>query len=222
MNQSQIYTLAKNAGLTEARARTAAAIAMAESGGNEKAEVHDSDDDSYGLWQINYKGSLKVARTAQFGPGSGLLNGAKNAQAMSTISHQGQNFTPWTTYTSGKYKTFLSNTVNAVDVTPGGVASNLLLNSSNLVTNPLGTIKDTADAARTTAAIFIRGAEWFANPKNWIRVTYVMAGSIVAIAGLITIVKSTEAGQAAGVAAKKTGAAIKKAGTTAAKVAATA
>jgi Lysozyme like domain len=212
MNQSQIYTLAKGAGLSDARAKIAAAIAMAESGGNEGAHTVDSDDDSYGLWQINYKGDLKGPRTAQFGPGSVLLDPKANAKAMSTISHQGQNFTPWTTYTSGKYKQFLGNTVSEVDTTPAA--------GTDLFSNPLGSISDTVTAARTVASIVVKGSEWVSNPSNWVRVVYVIGGTVAVIAGLVTVVKSTEVGTAVVRTGKKVVATGTKVAGTTAKVAA--
>lgn len=68
---------------------TAAEIAMAESGGNPDA-ISPTDD--YGLWQINAShGSLAT------------LNPVGNARAAITISDDGTNWFPWTTYRSGAY-----------------------------------------------------------------------------------------------------------------------
>lgn len=184
MNQSQIYSLARNAGLPDAKARIAAAIAMAESGGRETVVVDDSDDLSYGLWQINMKDSLGPARRAQFGLKSNtdLLNPATNARVMSEISKNGQNFNAWTTYTSGRYKNWLNNEVSLQDVVDG----------TNAVTGFLGdSVAKTQEAlnalGKGTAAIE-KTAEWVSNPRNWVRVAYVIGGGILVYIGLETLV----------------------------------
>ncbi len=93
---------------------TAVAIALAESNGNPTAHNPRPPDDSYGLWQINYYDSLRAARTALFGPPEGLYDPYKNAQAAYKISGGGKSFNPWTTYTSGKYRTYMDQAQTAV------------------------------------------------------------------------------------------------------------
>ena len=68
----------------------AAEIAMAESGGNQYAL---SPTDDYGYWQIN----------ASHGPAMATFNALGNAKAAIAISHDGTDWYPWTTYTSGAY-----------------------------------------------------------------------------------------------------------------------
>jgi LysM repeat protein len=64
-------------------------IAMAESGGNPNA-ISPTDD--FGLWQINgSNGSLAT------------LNPFQNAKSAITLSDNGTNWNPWTTYHSGAY-----------------------------------------------------------------------------------------------------------------------
>jgi LysM repeat protein len=78
-----------NAGGTPSAAFMAAEIAMAESGGNQYAL---SPTDDYGYWQINASnGSLAT------------FNAYGNARAAITLSNNGTNWSPWTTYTSGAY-----------------------------------------------------------------------------------------------------------------------
>lgn len=67
----------------------AAEIAMAESGGNPSA-ISPTDD--FGLWQIN--GSWGALAS---------LNPYTNARAAISISGDGTNWSPWTTYTTGAY-----------------------------------------------------------------------------------------------------------------------
>lgn len=85
----------------------AAAIAMAESGGNPCAQgdPHGPADcsgpngtsTSFGLWQIH------VPAHPEYGDGSGLLDPDANADAAYKISSGGTNWTPWSTYNSGAY-----------------------------------------------------------------------------------------------------------------------
>jgi LysM repeat protein len=71
-------------------ARTAAAIAMAESGGNQFATGPFGER---GYWQINpVNGSLST------------YNARGNARAAVIMSHNGTNWSPWTTYVDGAYR----------------------------------------------------------------------------------------------------------------------
>jgi len=76
-------------GGSPAAALMAAEIAMAESGGNPNA-ISPTDD--FGLWQIN--GSNGALAT---------LNPFQNARSAITLSDDGTNWNPWTTYHSGAY-----------------------------------------------------------------------------------------------------------------------
>jgi hypothetical protein len=108
LTPAQIYTLASNVGLSSTAAATATLIALAESGGRTDAEgdiglQNATWGPSVGLWQIR---SLK----AEYGKGNSVRDASRlkdpefNAFAMSVISNKGQNFKPWTTFTSGAYK----------------------------------------------------------------------------------------------------------------------
>ena len=103
------YDYASAAGCSADQARTAAAVAQAESGGNPRAHNAVPPDDSYGLWQINMLGPLGPARRAAFGISSNdaLYDPATNARAMFQVSGGCSNFNPWTTYTHGTYRAFL-------------------------------------------------------------------------------------------------------------------
>jgi LysM repeat protein len=77
------------AGGNPAHAFVAAEIAMAESGGRQYAHSPTND---YGYWQINASnGSLAT------------YNALGNARSAIILSHNGTNWSPWTTYTSGAY-----------------------------------------------------------------------------------------------------------------------
>ena len=86
---SGLESLWEQAGGSAGEAAMAASIAMAESGGNPNAISPTND---YGLWQIN--GSHGAQAT---------LNPLGNAEAAVSISGNGSNWGPWTTYTAGAY-----------------------------------------------------------------------------------------------------------------------
>jgi LysM repeat protein len=86
---SGLEELWEDAGGSAGEAVMAASIAMAESDGNQYAL---SPTDDYGYWQINAShGALAT------------YNPLGNAKAAVEISSNGEDWTPWTTYTSGAY-----------------------------------------------------------------------------------------------------------------------
>jgi len=87
---SGLEQLWEEAGGNASDAFMAAEIAMAESGGDQYAL---SPTDDYGYWQINASNGA-LATFDAFG----------NARAAITLSQDGTNWDPWTTYTSGAYE----------------------------------------------------------------------------------------------------------------------
>jgi hypothetical protein len=111
ITMAQAYALARTAGFDPAAAVVMAAIDMAESGldpnetGDERLQ-NATWGPSIGLAQIR---SLK----AQTGTGkirdvATQRDPAANMAAAYEISNHGKDFTPWTTYNSGKYRQFLT------------------------------------------------------------------------------------------------------------------
>jgi hypothetical protein len=191
LSQNQIYTYARQAGLSDAHAKTAAAIAMAESGGDPKSHNSTPPDDSYGLWQINMYGAMGPARRAIYHltANDDLYDPVVNARVMSAISLQGNDFHPWTTYTSGKYKQFL----NGVTDTSGTSSS-----SSSGGGGLLGVIDDAASVATFTfraSEALVKTAAWVSSEKNWLRVGYVALGGVAIVAGLVMVARTTGAGR---------------------------
>jgi len=100
LSVQQVYNLARQAGFQPDTARSMVAIAMRESNlipNCIATGVAGSTEASYGLWQINMSGSLKVPRMAQFGLSdpSQLLDPAVNASAAFSLSGGGSNLSPW-------------------------------------------------------------------------------------------------------------------------------
>jgi len=198
--QADIYTLAIGAGLTPARAKIAAAVAMAESHGDSNAHNTKGPDNSYGLWQINMKGKLGPPRLKLFGIASAdeLFDPQTNARAMATLSKDGVDFTPWSTYLSLAYVPFLSASVGSgvVDVgfwdrlkSGGGKLLGIIPTPGDVLA-PFRNFGQLVDAVAKSAA-------WVSNAENWVRVGYVLAGAALAIAGVVMVLKDTSAGRSA-------------------------
>ena len=116
---AELRGLAKQAGFTGADVNIAAAVAMAESGGDSRSYNPVGRDDSYGLWQINMKGDLGPDRRKKFGiaKNADLFDPGINARAAKRIKND-SGWGAWTTYTSGKYKKFLTTADTSEVVTP--------------------------------------------------------------------------------------------------------
>lgn len=103
-NASQIAQVAYNAGFRGNDLAVMVAIALGESGGNVGAH-NPKGEDSRGLWQIN------VAAHGDRFPN--LYDPASNAAAAWALFND-SGFKPWTVYTRGKYKEFMSQALAAV------------------------------------------------------------------------------------------------------------
>lgn len=204
LTQTDMYSLAKAQGLPDNAAKVAAAIGMAESGGNPNAHNTNANtgDNSYGLWQINMLGSLGPARLVQLGITSNdqLFDPGTNAKAMRILSANGTSFSPWSTYNHGDYQKYMSNTVTdqsknqswlstilhgAINgVIPGGGA---VTGAIGGVSNPLSGLSSIGDATA-------KSAHWISDSKNWIRVIYVVGGGALVLGALIAITSDTKLG----------------------------
>lgn len=100
---------ARGVGLSGARLLTAVAIAGPESDYNAGAVNIGPRDHSIGLWQIN-----QLAHRGRFGSDAELKRPRTNARAMRSLSAGGKNWRPWSAYTSGAYRSFLTRARKAV------------------------------------------------------------------------------------------------------------
>lgn len=142
---SEMYRDLREAGFSRASAIIMVAIGLGESGGNDTAlgdvGLQDSTwGPSVGLYQV---------RTVKSQTGSGgdrdlsALMGDPDRQAKAAldISSGGQDFTPWTAFTSGKYQKYLATAEKAADSTTGDfvtVDNGLGDFLGGLIPNPLG------------------------------------------------------------------------------------
>jgi hypothetical protein len=88
---------------------TAVAIAGAESNYRHDAKNLRYPDHSIGEWQIN-----QLAHKGRYGSDAALTNVRTNARAAYQISGGGRNFSPWSTFTNGAYRGYLSQAQQAV------------------------------------------------------------------------------------------------------------
>ncbi|HEV7648962.1 MAG TPA: transglycosylase SLT domain-containing protein [Actinophytocola sp.] len=109
LSPEQIAQAAHDAGFRGHDLTTAVAVALAESGGDPHAHNPVPPDNSYGLWQINMIGALGPDRRHDFhlDANKELFDPETNAKAAFAISGKGDSFQPWTTFTSGAYKSHL-------------------------------------------------------------------------------------------------------------------
>jgi hypothetical protein len=132
----EVTRLAAGAGFDGEALITMVAIAGAESGFDENnigdLDLSELGEESVGLWQINYRPSrdafLKNGIVTPR-PGAGArwppacIIPEANAKSAYEISGGGTKFTPWSTFTNGKYKQFLAaarESVNRKVGVPGG------------------------------------------------------------------------------------------------------
>lgn len=158
----------------------ATAIALAESGGNERAHNAVPPDDSYGLWQINMYGDLGPARRAQLGIGSNeqLYDIATNAKAMYAISSGGTNWGPWTTFQGARYWLAYPPAQAAAAAVLGTKGGQIIAEEA---TEP---ITDTAAAAVDAAGKLRAAAVWLSDRNNMIRIAKVVVGVLLVANGV--------------------------------------
>lgn len=101
MTLSEVLDLVKRAGFSDNTAPLAAAVAMAESGGNPAARNVNVDGSvDRGLFQINARWHPEVSDACAFNPECA-------ARAAYRISNQGTNWNQWSAYKNGSYRQFL-------------------------------------------------------------------------------------------------------------------
>lgn len=165
----QLEEIWLQAGGSAASAPMAAAIAMAESGGNSNALNHNTNGSiDRGLWQINSSHGQQST-----------TDPLANARAAVAISGDGSNWHPWSTYTNGAYKRF----TNAADA-----AWATIRQSSGFQSTP---VNAPAQAAATVAGSLGELVSFLTDPTNWLRIGEVIVGIILVAMGLRSLTGST-------------------------------
>lgn len=123
LTMAQVYAYARQAGFAPDTAIIATAIGMAESGENPKARGDIGLETSY--WGPSV--GIEQIRTVKGDTGKGTDRDIAqldddplaNMIAAFDISKQGKDFSPWTSYNNGKYRSYLGQATAAA----GGAAS---------------------------------------------------------------------------------------------------
>ncbi len=164
-------TAAKDAGFSDKAINTIVAIAMAESCLNNNAQNINSDGSiDRGILQINNKYHSEVSDTCAY-------NEACAFQAAYTISSQGTNFSPWTTYKTGAYQANLpaveqitgiqgfiqgsvsGGTVNTTSSTIAGAMAGSSINMSTIAKGAIGFMMMLVGLALLVKALTPQGAQ---------------------------------------------------------------
>jgi hypothetical protein len=173
----------------------ATAIAMAESGGNERAHNRIPPDDSYGLWQINMRGDLGEERRRRLGLTSNedLYDVATNARAMFAISNSGNSWQPWTTFGGARYLLYYpaAQAVSA-SVIAAKAGQGFAAGARDAVQDITDPIEDAVDAAVGAATGLKQAAAWLGNRDNWFRVAKVAAGLALVGVGVFGLTRPLE------------------------------
>jgi hypothetical protein len=127
LTMAQVYAYARQAGFAPDTAVIATAIGMAESGENPKARGDIGLETSY--WGPSV--GVEQIRTVKSQTGKGTDRDIArldddplaNMIAAFDISKGGKDFSPWTTYTSGKYRQYLGQAQAAAGGATGGPVS---------------------------------------------------------------------------------------------------
>lgn len=183
------------AGGPPAAASTAAAITYPESGANPDSIQAGQPyaTTGWGLWQITPGNSVPNVATDR-----GLLQPFANARAaVAKYKAAGNSFSPWTTYTSGKYRASVQNGVTPDLVGAGAYAAGQQYTDSGtpdatLTGNP---IQNTADNIMSSVYVAI---DVIGNELTFALVT--IMGALLMAAGVYMLFKETGAGGAGGAA----------------------
>jgi Lysozyme like domain len=163
---SQLEGFWIQAGGPKAVAPVAAAIALAESSGeNVEQQGQPYATTGWGLWQITPGNSEPNAGVDQQ-----LLNPQADAKAaVEKYQQAGNSFTPWTTFTSGKYLQFLKGNVPASNSgTTATPASTTALPGFSFPSEITSFFSD--------ASAFTEKLMWLAMPSSWVRIGAFLAG----------------------------------------------
>jgi hypothetical protein len=174
---AQIAAHAAAAGFRGADLVTAIAVAAAESGGNSNARALTSREDSRGLWQINVRAHPEFAS-------SNLYDPATNARAAKAVLSK-QGWGAWSVYGRVKSGLFIPQaTAAAAQYTTGNAIASGIVDQSN----PGGVISgavETGSAIASVGQLAAKAGTWITDPRNWIRVVYVVLGGALVVGALV-------------------------------------
>ena len=202
----QLESLWTQAGGSRALAPLMAAIAMAESDGNEAANNYDDNggrQTSWGLWQ--------VSDGTHNWPGPKDPNVAINNARYAVAKYQSQGLSAWGTYDSGAYKQYYRGNVPPASLPQGGGGAgqpaaagtaawwdpSSIVGGIESLWKTAGNVASSADALSQIAAGFttlLKAFEWFFVPSHWVRMFAFAFGLLFLIPGLYALTKAAQGG----------------------------
>ncbi len=194
LTDAQLAQVYYNAGFRGSALATMVAISIGESGGRPDARNKSAIEDSRGISQINLDAHPRY-------DGDKLYDPSYNAKAAFDVSGQGKNFGPWSVYTKGVYRQFVSRGILAaskVGSTEARIntkgdslldkASNLIGDANELLSpaGPLKLIRGAADEVGGAATgILKKGASLIFGPTIMFGV--ILVGGALLVLGLIKL-----------------------------------
>lgn len=215
-----LAALAFAVGIPNDQIPTAVAIALAESSGDRTAYNGVGPDRSYGLWQINMKGSLGPDRRTKLGLNANedLFSLVPNAQAMALISGKGKSWDAWSTFKNGAYTNYLARATLATNsylsdrsakettdyqnrgaageldpgaaIGLGGLPINIPGNPLNGAADIVGSVASGAVSGVTSVAGFLGK---LSDPKLWVRIGIGAIGAVLLVFVLFNLLGKSEA-----------------------------
>jgi hypothetical protein len=177
--------------ITADNAVKAVAICLAESGGTMKRSDKPNSNGTYdwGAWQINdiHKPSDEVKN-----------HWAPNWQTAYQIASGGTNWKPWSTYNNGRYVQFMGAAAAAWQ-TAKPINGHEADQAAGIDPNEEGTTNK--GETITTLSGPLAFLNVFINPNTWVRVAMVVAGTLLIMIFIVSIIRK----QAVGAVAKQIG-----------------
>jgi hypothetical protein len=179
LSTAEVTRHAAAAGFQGADLRMAVAVAFAESGGNPNARNLSSREDSRGLWQINVRAHPEFAS-------SNLYDPATNARAARAVLRK-QGWRAWSVYTNGRAALLLPGVTAAIaQMDLGNAIAGTIVDQSN-EGGVINTAVETGSAIVSVGELAAKAGTWINNPRNWMRVIYVMLGGALVIGALVVV-----------------------------------
>lgn len=201
----QMGQLAVNAGIPQGQnLYISVSIALAESNGKTDAVNNNTDGTKdVGVWQINdVHAQLWSGKDDRTDP-------TANAKYMASISGNGTNWQPWTTFNTGAYQNHMQQvmtTLQSANLTRGqgvipantlgagyGVTGNQSDFSLPKLPNPL----DAGKAIEKQLETITRFFQILTSPQGWIRILKVYIGLILLWIGALMFIKDSSTGKTA-------------------------
>lgn len=164
---AELYDLLGSNGFSGDGIDIGAAVVMAESHGNAKAKNVNTDGTvDRGLWQINKFWHPEVSDACAYNAGCAT-------RAAYKISHNGTDFSAWSTYKNGTWKQYYKGKGGAAAAS-GAQSDSPLGNADEVVTGAVDSVGSALSQIASMLGVLFQASTWF-------RVGKVLLGAVVLI-----------------------------------------